>query len=1827
VFDEGAAEIVAHDPQTQRLFVVNGSANTIDVIDLRDPAAQQLLFQIDLGAALGTGSVNSVAVRSGLVAVAYEADPVTSPGKIGFYTTDGVFQGSLPVGALPDMLTFSPDVSKVLVANEGEADGGIDPPGSVSIVDLATATVTTVGFDRFNGRENELRAEGIRISPGNTAAADLEPEYIAVADGKAYVTLQEANALAVIDIAQAQVDGLVPLGVKNHASGQPVLDQFPFADLPPLGTTPAGQTIHLGGFSGLWFEGTTADGKLRFVTVPDRGPNGEPTNVDGDPVEERPFALPEYQARIVPFTVDPETRQVTIDTAGTIPLFRADGTTPISGRPNIAAPVDEEPVDLNGNPLALDPFGADLEGIAHAADGTFWMVDEYRPAIYHFSATGTLIDRFVPTGTAALAGGQPGDFGDETLPAEYVTRRANRGFEAVALDDDNGIVYAFIQSPLANPNTATSNASDIIRILGINTADGTAVAEFVYLLERPEVRPGGAVDKIGDAAYAGDGRFFVIERDASTDPEAKKFVFEIDISKATNLIASPPALDPGQTLEQLTAETLATKGILPVTKIKVANLPSLGYLAGDKPEGLALLDDGRLAVLNDNDFGLLGEQIPVDGSVPLDPDPVPVTLGLISFGQGNGFDASDRDNAITIANHPVYGLYQPDAIAAFQAQGQTYLVTANEGDARDPEVARVASLTLDPAAFPDAADLQQDAALGRLNVSTLDGDADGDGAYEALYAFGARSFSIWDASGNLVFDSGDQFEQVIKAELPREAFNTTNSEQPSFDNRSDDKGPEPEAVTIGTIGGQTFAFIGLERVGGVMVYNITDPHQAQFVGYSNNRNFTVAFDEDSPAATIAAAGDLGPEGLVFVPEGESPTGAPVLVAANEVSGTTTTGAVDLRFTLQLLHASDLEGGVDAIGRAANFAAIIDRLEDDPSVDATIRVSAGDNYIPGPFFNAASDASVRPTLQSVNTALFTDQLNGATLNNLREAGGRADVTIMNVVGFDASALGNHEFDLGTPAVREIIATDIRGSTVGDVRWLGAQFPYLSANLDFGADGSLKSLFTSQVLPTTAFQSQPDDLAAAAAAPKIAPSAIIERGGERIGVVGATTPLLESISSPGSTQVRDPGSGTNDMVALASLLQPVIDDLTGQGINKIVLTTHLQQIQLEQQLVPLLRGVDISIAGGSDTLLANPDDTLRPGDAPFASYPIVTQDADGNPAVIVSTDGEYSYVGQLVVTFDPEGILVDAVDNPVDDVADLDLARNGPVATTDDAVQALYGTGDPFAAGSKGALVRQVTDSVSAVVTAKDGLIAGETEVFLEGRRSEVRTQETNLGNLSADANLAVAKAVDPAVLVSIKNGGGIRAEIGEIDNSGGATNFLPPQANPVSGKLEGEVSQLDIENALRFNNGLTVLTVTAQQLKEVLEHAVAATAPGKTPGQFGQVGGIAFSYDPSLPARQIDGQGNQTQPGQRVQSAAIVDTDGSIQDVLVANGVVDGDPARPIRLVTLKFLADGGDNYPFPQFVAADPAFADRVDLATALTDPGDFTFAAPGTEQDALAEFLGDAHPKGGGTPFDVVDTPAAIDNRIQDLSVRPDTVLNQMIRGTTSGEPVTGTEGGDTLIGLDGAETLTGLGGDDDLRGGAGGDDLRGGPGADLHDGGDGVDTANYETSAAGISVDLATNAGFGPGDAAGDRYLAVENVRGTPFVDVLIGNAGDNRIQGLAGADLLIGSLGADSLEGGADSDRFAMSSISEGSDVILDFGAAENDVIDLTTLFAAHGLSRTDPVGQGILLVQPAGAGDTAVSIDLDGVAGPAQPSLLVTLSNVAPSALDVDLHFAW
>ncbi|MDX2305348.1 MAG: choice-of-anchor I family protein [Microscillaceae bacterium] len=1553
IFDEGAAEIPAYDKGSKRLFFTNAQANNLVVLDLSNPANPTPIDTIDLSPY--GGGVNSVAVFEGLVAVAVEADPNQNPGSVVFFDVNGTFIQSVTVGALPDMLTFTKDGSKVLVANEGEpaGDGSFDPEGSVSIINVADFTVATADFKAFNGREAELRAKGIRIfTPGSSSAQDLEPEYIAISpDGTtAVVTLQENNAVAIINIATAKVIDIVPQGYKDHSKSLPKLEQFEINEAP----LDAARNILFGGLSGIFFEKINANGNYQFVCIPDRGPNGEPVSVkrnDGTNVGNvRPFLIPNYQATVYRIELDKANGKVNF--LESIPLFRADGTTPISGLANIPG-VDEIPVtpvdtladvvDANGQQYALLPYdelGGDMEGIViNPADNTFWMVDEYRPAIYHFSPNGILIDRFVPQGTGALGGQPAGTYGTETLPNIYNRRRANRGFEGMALDTDKGILYAFIQTPLANPNTAASNASLVIRMLGIDPATGNPVAEYVYLLEKNALNP-DPVDKIGDAFYdPNTKRFVVMERDSRLESTAKKFVFDVDLTGATNLLdPAAPALLAGKTLEQHTPNDLAAAGIKPVFKRKILNLPTLGYLPSDKPEGLAGLPDGSMVVLNDNDFGLV-------------PGAEKVALGLITFSDSTcqtGLDASDRDNAINIANWPILGTFHSDAIASYTGNdGKAYYITANEGDARDydffAEESRVRPLTLDPTAFPNASSLRDNANLGRLTVTTTQGDLDGDGDYDRLFAFGTRSFTIWDAAANLVYDSGDDLEQITAAASPAD-FNADNAENGTFDNRSDNKGPEPEGVTTGVINGKTYSFVGLERIGGIVVHDVSDPKAPQFVQYINNRDFSVDAEAD-----VLGAKDLGPEGLVFISAEDSPNGQPLLVVTNEISGSVSVYGIDVpsqNFKLQVLHASDLEGGVDALENAPNFAAIIDTLEG--TFDNTLILSSGDNYIPGPFFGAAGDASLRPVFQSVYQTLF----NEPGLNNLREIPGRIDISIMNIVGFDASAIGNHEFDAGPGAVFDILATDIRGANLNTVRWLGAQFPYLSANLDFSAESALSALYTPDIRPNTDFKSLPSDLTAARTAPKLAPATIIERGGEKIGVVGATTQLLETITSNGNVEVIGPD--VNDMPALAAILQPYIDSLEAMGINKIIVVSHLQQVNLEKALIGLLDGVDIVLAGGSDVIFAQDDDQLRPGNEIEEPYPFITQDAAGNPAVIVGTDGEYSYVGRLIVEFDENGILVESsLNNPL----------SGAYATLDEVVTNLWGSEDAaFVTGTKGELVRRLTNAVNAIVTTQDGNILGLTGVFLDGRREKVRTEETNLGDLSADANLFVAKQFDPTVQVSIKNGGGIRAAIGEIvDFGGGTILFLPPQANEASGKQEGEISQLDVLNSLRFNNQLSVLSVSAADLLAVVEHGVSASGGGNTPGQFPQIGGMRFSFDPGKPA------------GARIGFLEIIDENDDLVEVIAQNGQVVGDPERVIRLVTLNFMADGGDGYPFPALGE------DRTDLVSVLTDAGASTFSAPGTEQDAMAEYL---LANFASIPFFKEETPAEEDTRIVNLSL-----------------------------------------------------------------------------------------------------------------------------------------------------------------------------------------------------------------------------------------------------
>lgn len=1048
-------------------------------------------------------------------------------------------------------------------------------------------------------------------------------------------------------------------------------------------------------------------------------------------------------------------------------------------------------VDADGNgytALEFDEFGGDFESVLRDPNGDFWMCDEYRPAIYHFNTEGVLVDRFVPIGTSMLGTTpQPaGTYGTETLPAIYAKRRANRGFEGMALNTDDGLLYAFIQSPIEAPDNSVRNNSDVIRILAVNPANGMPMAEYVYLLEANADRAFdiGRVDKIGDVVYAGNGKFMVLERDSSVpgDDEGKKYVFEINLTGATNILGMAISTEDGSTgmtLEQMTADEIFAAGVQAVHKTKVLNLPSIGYLPSDKPEGLAVLPGGDLAVLNDNDFGLAGAGVS-DNS----------TLGIIQFCDDNSFDASNLSDGIEIQNWPTLGIYNPDAIRSFSVGGRNYVITANEGDSRDydgfSEEDRVADLTLDPTAFPNAAELQAEENLGRLNITLANGDLDGDGDYDQLYSYGSRSFSIWDQYGNQVFDSGNEFERIL-AELDPVNFNSTNDENGSGKNRSDDKGPEPEAIEVVMKGDTIYALIGLERIGGIFVYNITDPANPYYVNYINNRDFSV---ED---ATSPEIGDLGVEDIVYISAEHSPNGQPMVVTANEVSGTVTLFGVEFDkpgFFLRIVHNNDGESKLSPteidgmmIGGAAQFKTVADDLRSGSVPN--IMLSSGDNFLAGTAFNA-----------SLNRAP------GLPLY---------DAVVLDEIGYDAIAIGNHDFDFGPDILERMIAD-----------FINTQPPYLSANLDFSAEPGLQALVD---------------------AGRIAKRTVIDREGEKIGVIGLITDAINTISTPRNVVV-DPD--------LMSVAQQQIDELIAEGVNKIILISHLQSINNEIELVGMLSGVDVVIAGGGDELLTNNPDNAITGISVFDEYPIRVPNADGDTVYIVTTPGEYRYVGNLVVEFDEEGEVID-----IEEESDVILVKD---AIADMTIQT------------------EVVDSVLAYEAGLSTNIIAITEVDLDGTRESIRSIETNQGNLIADAFLWLGQKeaanfnLDPNIpMIAVQNGGGIR------------NNEVIP--------ANSEISELKTFEMLPFDNFVSILNpLTPEQLKSALENAVERHENGD--GAFLQIAGFRIVWD------DLDGT-----PGvNRIISVTLDDGTPIVENY----EVVDGAPS--VYIVTNSFTAGGGDAY-------------------------------------------------------------------------------------------------------------------------------------------------------------------------------------------------------------------------------------------------------------------------------------------------------------------------------
>ncbi len=637
------------------------------------------------------------------------------------------------------------------------------------------------------------------------------------------------------------------------------------------------------------------------------------------------------------------------------------------------------------------------------------------------------------------------------------------------------------------------------------------------------------------------------------------------------------------------------------------------------------------------------------------------------------------------------------------------------------------------------------------------------------------------------------------------------------------------------------------------------------------------------------------------------------------------------FELQLLHYSDVDGNEEsALDAVDEFSALVDFFQNDPNyVNNTLTVTSGDLIIPGPRFYAAENSAVR------------------ALSGSNEPG-HLDIAFANAFGVDVSSFGNHEFDQGPG---ELFDAAFSSESSGGVTFPGSEFPWLSTNIDFTADGDFSGVIGTDGDNVSNLNSQ------------VAKYAVVTIDGETIGLVGAVAPSFPNITSIGSLSIS-PAPGSS-IAQLAAEIQPSVDALKSSGVNKIILLAHMQSISIEKQLATLLDGVDIIVAGGSNTRMGDSNDTLFSNalvtDTAFdEAYPFQSTDAAGDPVLVVNVDGDYKYLGRLVVEFDANGVI---------DLSSLDDTINGAYAANVSQVNALGATPN--------ADVVALRDAVQGVITAQYNNVVGFSSVYLDGRRSQVRTQETNLGNLTADANLWYANLLNPAadagVDISLKNGGGLRTEIGSAVLPAGSNDpddivFSPPANNGVS---EGH-----LRATLRFDNGLVRLTITADELISIIEHGLAEVAPGAQPGRFPQVGGMSFVYDPNQPA------------GSRLVDLVVDkgDADPTNDVIVIDNGVNVAPAGVTFNMVTLNFLANGGDGYPFGTLSAPNrlnyytgTGFGETVDFPDGdlANDPGNNSlFSYTGGEQDAMAEFMSTFHPD-NASAYDISETPADQDTRI----------------------------------------------------------------------------------------------------------------------------------------------------------------------------------------------------------------------------------------------------------
>lgn len=528
------------------------------------------------------------------------------------------------------------------------------------------------------------------------------------------------------------------------------------------------------------------------------------------------------------------------------------------------------------------------------------------------------------------------------------------------------------------------------------------------------------------------------------------------------------------------------------------------------------------------------------------------------------------------------------------------------------------------------------------------------------------------------------------------------------------------------------------------------------------------------------------------------------------------------FWLTILHNNDGEGKVLPIssgpaagfGGAARFKTLVDLLKAEALIYPPLPVDKGSVLI-------SSGDNILP---------------GITLDASIASGIYYDALLFDLLGYSAMTLGNHDFDRTPDVLTNVIAATTNTT-------------FISSNLNFSFE---PGLFAQQT------------------AGKLAPFKVVTVQGRQVGIIGATTETLPFISQPRNVVVNQ----------VVPAVQGAINTLTSNGVNIIIVSTHLQGLSAELSMISQLSGVDVVIAGGGSELMANPTDLLVPGDAANpggpslggTGYPRWQTRIDGQLVPVVTTAGDYKYLGRLICGFDAAGNLltIDSASGPrrVSNVAP-DVVAEDPTVLT------------------------QVTAPVLAANANLVNIIVGTTNVTLDSRNGtpvSVRAQETNLGNIVADSLLWQARREAnilgvPAPVIALQNGGGLRLNVQ---------------------RSAGNLDRKYTTDMLPFGNRLAIVQdVTPQILKATLENCVAAVAG--TPnavsgtGRFAQVSGLRFVWDST---GQVRNPTNPTAaPGSRIREVVLADG-----RVIVRNGQIVPN-APTITIATLDFLTTGGDQYP------------------------------------------------------------------------------------------------------------------------------------------------------------------------------------------------------------------------------------------------------------------------------------------------------------------------------